>query len=69
MQHGTPFQAWLTRVGDALASELLEVKPRTVKAWRLGDRYPRPAAARRIVQKAQVTLADIYGGAIRSDRG
>lgn len=69
MEHEiTPFQAWLGKLGDALAAELLGVKPRTAKAWRLGYRYPRPAQARAIVQRAEVTLADIYGGPLRTER-
>lgn len=57
----TRFQQYLKDLGDELASELLDVKPRTVRAWRLGDRLPKPALARKIVQRAPITIADIYG--------
>jgi hypothetical protein len=59
----TPFQDYLYSIGDKAASEALGVKRRTVKAWRLGLRTPRPAQARAIVERAPVTLADIYGAA------
>ena len=62
MEHTTPFQAYLRAIGDEEAANVLGVKPRTVKSWRLGDRIPRPTQARVIVSRAPVSMSDIYGG-------
>lgn len=62
MKHsGTPFQAWLARLGDEVAADFLQVNRRTVQSWRLGERVPRPAQARAITKKSRLTLDDIYG--------
>lgn len=57
----TGFQRWLAELGDAAAAAKLRVPRRTVKSWRLGDRMPRPAQARQIMQLAGVSMDDIYG--------
>lgn len=57
----TGFQRWLAENGDEIAAERLGVPRRTVKSWRLGDRIPRPAQARQIMERAEVTMDDIYG--------
>jgi DNA-binding transcriptional regulator YiaG len=59
-KHQTPFQRYLTAVGDVEAARVLGVKRRTVRSWRYGDRRPRPAQAREIVKLAPVSLDDIY---------
>ena len=56
----TPFQRRLAEIGDGAAAEQLRMNPRTVKAWRLGDRKPRPSVAREITARWPVTLEDIY---------
>lgn len=59
----TAFQRFLAETGDRQAAALLKVKERTVKSWRRGERMPRPEAARDIVTRIPITLADIYGNA------
>lgn len=56
----TPFQERLESIGDAKASEQLGVKVRTVKAWRLGARKPRPEQAQEIAARWPISLEDIY---------
>lgn len=57
----TPFQDYLTALGDERAASLLDVPARTVQSWRRGERMPRPAQARRIVERAPtVSMDDIY---------
>lgn len=48
--------------GDAESAALFKTKERTVKSWRLRERFPRRNAALRIVKvtKGIVTLAGIY---------
>lgn len=48
--------------GDEAAAVLLDVEPRTVMSWRLGDRTPRPSMAQKIVARSEgrITLEDIY---------
>ena len=60
----TAFQMGLYDLGDRRAAEVLGVKRRTVKSWRLGLRMPRPAVARAITERSPVSLADIYGAPI-----
>lgn len=54
---------------DEEASRFLNIKPRTIGAWRRGERIPRPAQARYLVQKSQylLTLDDIYGESSGAD--
>jgi len=48
---------YILRIGDEAAAELFGVKPRTVAAWRRGERIPRPAQAKRIVAAARGELS------------
>lgn len=56
---------FLKEMGDEAASDLLDVPPRTVAAWRRGERLPRPIQAARIVlaSKGVVDYAGIYAPA------
>lgn len=57
----TAFQRYLSSLGDEKAAEMLSMPKRTVKSWRLGDRFPRPAQARQIITVLPVSMNDIYG--------
>jgi DNA-binding transcriptional regulator YdaS (Cro superfamily) len=48
--------------GAAAMAQALDVSPEAVRLWAVGERFPRPATARRIVSitKGQVTLSDLY---------
>lgn len=46
-----------------LRGRIRKLKVRTVKSWRLGDRRPRPKAAKAIVELTPVTYEGIYGPA------
>ena len=59
----TPFQQKLAEMGDAEAAKLLGVTPRAVKAYRLGDRMPRPRQAPEIARRMGLSLSDIYQAA------
>ena len=60
MEFKTPFQIYLADLGDERAAEVLKCKRRTIKSWRLGDRFPRPREALKIVARGVVTMDDIY---------
>lgn len=47
----------------ARAAELFDAQPGAVKSWLYGERYPRPATGKLIVErtKGRVTFAGIYG--------
>lgn len=55
--------AFIRSIGVEQAAELFDMTPRAIRAWRDGERIPRPAKAREIVErsKGRVTLATIYG--------
>lgn len=65
MEHetGTPFQRKLAELGDEQAANVLGVTPRAAKAYRLGDRLPRPRQAPEVARRLGLTLADIYAHA------
>lgn len=52
---------YIKETGDAKCAKLFGVKVRTVRSWRLGERFPRPAQAQVIVKKSPVTHEGIYG--------
>jgi DNA-binding transcriptional regulator YdaS (Cro superfamily) len=53
---------YLKTIGDERAAAKFGVTPRRISSWRLGERQPRPAMARRIVEMTDglLTLSDIY---------
>jgi len=53
---------FLKEIGDDTAAKLIGVKPRTIGAWRRGERFPRPAQAERILRASngRVDYAGIY---------
>lgn len=57
--------SFIRSLGVDKAAELFDESPRAVRGWMYGERVPRPAKAKKIVQrsKGRVTLATIYGGA------
>lgn len=60
-------QDFIRKVGDEEAARIFGVKKRSAMSYRLGERKPRPAAARRIVKNTKkhplgpLTLEDVYG--------
>lgn len=60
MSAKTPFQIYLTDLGDLRASEVLGRKVRTIQSWRRGERRPRPTDAADIVARGVVSMDDIY---------
>lgn len=58
---------FIRKVGDEEAARLLGVNKRAAMSYRLGERTPKPAAARRIVKNTKkhplgpITLEDVYG--------
>lgn len=54
---------YIKETGHEAASRLFGVSIWTIKAWRFGDRLPRPAKANEIVRitRGKVTLSEIYG--------
>lgn len=55
--------SFIRQAGIDESAKLFEVSPHTVKAWLYGERTPRPAMGRLIVErtKGKVPLASIYG--------
>lgn len=55
-------RGYLTHVGDKKAAQILNAKRRTVKAWRLGTRFPRKEWRQRIAKATGglVTFAETY---------
>jgi hypothetical protein len=53
---------YIELLGDEVAAQLFEVKPRTTASWRRGERLPRPSQALVIVERTngKVSLKDIY---------
>lgn len=56
----TKFQVKLADLGDDRAAKLLKVTPRAIKAYRLGQRLPRPRQAPEVARRLGITLQDIY---------
>lgn len=52
---------YITKHGDEKCATLFDVKPRTAKSWRLGQRFPSREKALEITQKTKLKLIDIYG--------
>ena len=48
--------------GDTNIARLIGVRPRTVKAWRLGERVPRPERVRQMIDLSggDLTWTDFY---------
>lgn len=55
--------SYIRSIGLDKAAELFDETPRAVKGWMYGERRPRPAKARKIVErtKGRVSYASIYG--------
>ena len=53
---------FLKEIGDDTAAKLIGVKPRTISAWRRGERFPRPEQAARILRASngRVDYEGIY---------
>ncbi len=53
---------YIANQGDERCGELFGVKVRTIGSWRRGERTPRPAQARKIVEATSgvVTMSEIY---------
>jgi hypothetical protein len=51
---------YIAQMGDEKAARVFGVSRRTVMSWRLRNRLPRPAQAKRIVETSPVTIAGIY---------
>ena len=51
---------YIQKHGDEFCADLFNVKTRTVKSWRLGQRYPYRKKAHEIISKTKLTLTDIY---------
>lgn len=56
--------AYIEAHGDEKAAAIFGVKERTVASWRRGERWPRPATWREVVEKSggKVTLSDLLAG-------
>ena len=51
---------YIQKHGDATCANLFNVKQRTVRAWRLGERHPYHKKALEIVTLTNLKLKDIY---------
>lgn len=52
---------FIAAIGDEEFANRFNVKPRTARAYRLGERVPKRAVARRIVEGSSVPWEGIYG--------
>lgn len=60
MTHIT-LSAYIERVGDDAAAEILGIKPRTAQAYRLGFRVPRPDKAKQFADLVpELSVESIY---------
>lgn len=50
------FKQYLNKYGDALASEKLDIKPRSSAAYRRGERMPKLKDIPKLIQKSQGEL-------------
>lgn len=63
MKKENPLQDLIERFGgDSTVAKMLNVKPRTIQSWRLGDRKPKPHQALALVEmsKGHLKWGDIY---------
>lgn len=61
--------AFIRSIGVDQAAELFDETPRTVESWMYGERTPRPATARKIVERTRgaVPFEGCYAARAASD--